>query len=69
MKIDKLAVVIPTYNERETLPSLIDELLVEIRKIAEKFFIVVIDDASPDGTGQLAEELNKKYGNITIIHR
>ncbi len=69
MKIDRLAVVIPTYNERETLPSLIDELLAEIRKIAERFFIVVIDDASPDGTGQIAEELNKKYGNITIIHR
>ena len=28
-----------------------------------------MDDASPDGTGEIAEELNKKYGNITIIHR
>ena len=65
----KLAVVIPTYNEKETLPSLITELLYEIKKIAEKFSIVIVDDASPDGTGQIAEELNKEYGNISVIHR
>lgn len=65
----KLAVVIPTYNEKETLPSLIEELLYEIKKISEKFSIVIVDDASPDGTGQIAEELNKKYGNISVVHR
>ena len=65
----KLAVVIPTYNEKDTLPSLIDNLVEEVKKIAEKFFIIIMDDASPDGTGQIAEELNKKYGNITVIHR
>ncbi len=65
----KLAVVIPTYNERETLPRLIEELFVEIKKIAEKLFIVIVDDSSPDGTGRLAEELNKKYGIISVIHR
>lgn len=65
----KLAVVIPTYNERDTLPSLIEDLAKEVKKIAEKFFIIIMDDASPDGTGQIAEELNKKYGNITVIQR
>src|SRR5574341_630928 len=65
----KLAIVIPTYNEKETLPSLIDELANVVRKIAEKFFIGIMDDASPDGTGEIAEELNKKYGNITVVHR
>lgn len=65
----KLSVVIPTYNEKETLPSLIKELFYEIKKIAEKFSIVIVDDASPDGTGQIAECLNKEYGNISVIHR
>ncbi len=64
-----LAVVIPTYNEKETLPNLLEELLYEIKKIAEKFFIIIVDDSSPDGTGQIAEELNIKYGNISVIHR
>ncbi|TLX66010.1 MAG: glycosyltransferase, partial [Thaumarchaeota archaeon] len=40
----KLAVVIPTYNEKDTLPSLIEELVKEIKKIGEKFFIIVMDD-------------------------
>ena len=65
----KLAVVIPTYNEKEALPRLIEELVIEVKKISEKFFIIIIDDASPDGTGQVAEELNKKYENITVVHR
>lgn len=65
----KLAIVIPTYNERETLPTLIQVLIREIKKITEKFFIIVLDDASPDGTGEIADQISKKYGNITVIHR
>ena len=65
----KLAIVIPTYNEKESLPNLIEEIVEEVKKIAEKFFVIIMDDASPDGTGQIAEELNKKYGNITVVHR
>jgi dolichol-phosphate mannosyltransferase len=65
----KLAIVIPTYNEKETLPSLIEQLVNEVKKIVEKFFIIIMDDASPDGTGQIADELNKKLGNITVVHR
>ena len=65
----KLAIVIPTYNERDTLPTLIGELVHELKKITEKFSVVVMDDASPDGTGQIAESLNEQYGNITVIHR
>jgi len=65
----KLAVVIPTYNEKETLPALIDKLFIEMKKIAEKFFIIIMDDSSPDGTGKIAHSLNEKYGNITVIER
>jgi dolichol-phosphate mannosyltransferase len=64
-----LAVVIPTYNEKETLPNLLEELLYEIKDIAEKFSIIIVDDSSPDGTGQIAEELNMRHGNISVIHR
>jgi dolichol-phosphate mannosyltransferase len=64
-----LAIVIPTYNERETLPSLIERLTKVAGVLTEKFFILIVDDGSPDGTGQLAEELNKKYGHITVLHR
>ena len=64
-----ISIVIPTYNEKDTLPILIDKLTREVKKIAEKFSIIIMDDSSPDGTGRIAEELNKIYQNITVIKR
>ena len=64
-----LAIVIPTYNEKETLPTLIEKLLTELKKIAEKFLIIIMDDASPDGTAKIAENLNTKYQNIKVVKR
>jgi len=64
-----ISIVIPTYNEKDTLPILIDKLTREVKKIAEKFSIIIMDDSSPDGTGRIAEYLNKKYQNITVIKR
>lgn len=64
-----LTIIIPTYNESQTLPSLIDKLINAVSKITEKFFILIVDDASPDGTGEIAEELDRKYGHIVVIHR
>jgi len=64
-----IAIVIPTYNEKDTLPSLIAKLTSEVKRIAEKFSIVIMDDSSPDGTGKIAENLNKIYQNITVIKR
>ena len=64
-----IAIVIPTYNERETLPSLIEKLTNEVKRITEKFSIIIMDDASPDGTGKIAKDLNYKYQNITVIER
>ena len=65
----KLAILIPTYNERTTLPTLMGVLVEEIKKITDNYSIIILDDASPDGTGDIAEELNKKYENIMVIHR
>jgi len=64
-----ISIVIPTYNEKDTLPTLIDKLTRELKKIAEKFSIIIMDDSSPDGTGRIAEDLNRKYQNITVIER
>lgn len=64
-----ISIVIPTYNEKDTLPVLIEKLSRELKKIAEKFSIIIMDDASPDGTGRIAQDLNKKYQNITVIER
>lgn len=58
-------IAVATYNERENLPL----LLTQIRLHAPTSHILVVDDNSPDGTGQLAEQLAAKMGRIALIHR
>ena len=65
----KLAIVIPTYNEAETIPSLIKELFEKIKQLVERLDILIIDDSSPDGTADIARELGAKYEKITVIQR
>lgn len=60
-----LTIVIPTYNERANLESIITDLKDRIPDAN----VVVVDDNSPDGTGRLADELSSKYPGITVIHR
>jgi dolichol-phosphate mannosyltransferase len=59
------AVVIPTYNERENLGSLTAAILQYAG-----YSIIVVDDDSPDGTGELADELaTTTGGRVSVIHR
>ena len=58
-------VVIPTFNERENLPVLVNRLMA-----MAGISVLVVDDASPDGTGTIAEELRAAFGDrVQIIHR
>ena len=61
----KVIVVTPTYNERGNLTQLVEQIFA--LKIAN-LSLVVVDDNSPDGTGDLAEELTKRFP-IQVIHR
>jgi dolichol-phosphate mannosyltransferase len=63
----KIAVVIPTYNEKENLPKITAQLMALPIK---ELHLLIIDDNSPDGTGQLADELTKQYpGRMSVMHR
>jgi dolichol-phosphate mannosyltransferase len=58
-------VCVPTYNERENLVSLVEELL-ETAPVD----VLVVDDNSPDGTGQVAEMLAKRHpARLWVLHR
>lgn len=63
--MSQVCMVIPTYNETENLPKLIEALEGEIQK--GNFKVIVVDDNSPDGTAEVAKKLNWRYGNI-IVH-
>jgi dolichol-phosphate mannosyltransferase len=61
----KCLVVVPTYNERENLARLAEETFLALPEA----HLLVVDDASPDGTGDVAEELARTDARIAVIHR
>lgn len=62
----RITVVIPTYNEVENLPKVATALFA----LPLAIDLLVVDDASPDGTGEIAEELKYNYpGKVSVIHR
>ena len=63
----ELSVVLATYNEEENIGIIIDKLQEHIQGIDTE--IIVVDDNSPDKTAFVAEEANKKYGNVRVIVR
>ena len=63
----KLTVIIPTYNEAENLPRLVSALFAE--PISD-LHVLVVDDNSPDGTGQVAERLGGDFSpRLNVLHR
>ena len=65
----KVSIVIPTYNEKENILKLIPEIEALRKTINLVPHIIVVDDASPDGTAGVAEEFSKEYGNIMVLRR
>ncbi len=64
----KVTVIVPTYNEAENLAKLFSTLFaLDIANL----HVLIVDDNSPDGTGQLVEQLieEKYFGRLEIIHR
>lgn len=69
VKKRKASVILPTYNERENLPLLLARIEEVFRKSEIHGEVIVVDDNSPDGTGELAEELKEKYAFLKVVHR
>ncbi len=61
----KAVVVVPTFNERENIELLVDSLL----SSAGGADALIVDDNSPDGTGELADGLAAKHAGIHVLHR
>ena len=61
----KATIVIPTYDEADALPELLEKVLA----LPQGFHVLVVDDASPDGTGQLADGFAARDRRVTVLHR
>jgi dolichol-phosphate mannosyltransferase len=63
--VTRALVIVPTFNERENLPILASALMTY-----PNVQLLVVDDKSPDGTGQLADDLARQHpGRIDVLHR
>ncbi len=57
-------VVVPTYDERANLPGIVERVLAAAPAVR----LLVVDDGSPDGTGELADELAARDPRVTVLH-
>lgn len=59
-------VIIPTYNERDNVRRIVDEVLAQ----DDRLHVLVVDDGSPDGTGAIADEIAaESAGRVHVLHR
>lgn len=61
----KVLVVVPTYDERDNLAAIVPRILEQ----GDAFHVLVVDDASPDGTGDVADALAAEHDRVSVLHR
>jgi dolichol-phosphate mannosyltransferase len=63
-------VVLPTYNEAETIADMVPAVLAALGQAAAgRHHVLVVDDASPDGTGAIADRLAAEHPAVEVLHR
>lgn len=65
MTDSRILVIIPTYDEADNLPRIVPRVLEQ----DERIDVLVVDDASPDGTGEIADEMAAANPRIFVFHR
>ena len=65
MSDPRVLIVTPTYNERDNLPAFLEGVFA----VLPEANVVIVDDASPDGTGELADRLASEDARIHVLHR
>ncbi|WP_281690721.1 polyprenol monophosphomannose synthase [Pseudonocardia thermophila] len=63
--MERVLVIVPTYNERDNLPS----IAARLRAAVPEAHLLVADDASPDGTGEVADALAAVDDHVHVLHR
>lgn len=61
-------VIVPTYNERDNLEPLVSSILHELEQVTPEHAVLVVDDSSPDGTGELADRIAERDPRVRVLH-
>jgi dolichol-phosphate mannosyltransferase len=64
----KALVIVPTYNEIENLPLVVEKVMA-LQMAGVQIELLIVDDNSPDGTGKLADEYSKRFDRVHVFHR
>jgi dolichol-phosphate mannosyltransferase len=65
----KVKIVIPTWNERENIERLLDNIRKVMSSLNIDYEVIIVDDNSPDGTAEIALKFNEAYGHVKVIKR
>lgn len=65
----KISIIVPTYNEKETIISFLEKVTHQISKNNFDAGIIVVDDGSPDGTAALIKDFSKIHTNVALLNR
>jgi dolichol-phosphate mannosyltransferase len=63
--VSNVLVIVPTYNERDNLP----EIIKAVHRELPEADLLVVDDGSPDGTGQIADAIAARDPQVSVLHR
>ena len=61
--------ILPTYNEAENVDAIARAALAQLTTTGREHTILVVDDGSPDGTGQIADRLAEEHDAVRVLHR
>ncbi len=61
--------ILPTYNEAENIGPIVAAAVQRLAEVTKDFTVLIVDDNSPDGTGDAADVLAKNYAQVQVLHR
>lgn len=67
-KLKELSLFFPAYNEEGNLRRTVEKAIPVLKKVAEKFEVIIVNDGSKDQTGKIAEDLAKKHSFVKVVN-
>ena len=68
MKKYSISAFFPAYGDEKTIGKMVLDMREVLEEISDDYEIIVVDDGGPDRSGEIADELSKKYSEVKVIH-